>query len=93
MTDEDEIRIRAAGPDDIDVLWMALGQNPSDVEGESEGVSDDRPHEYRHYVKGWMRPGDAGVIAEVDATGEGDRGRLVPDLISAHEGPTFGLWA
>jgi ribosomal protein S18 acetylase RimI-like enzyme len=89
VTEKDEIRIRAAGPDDIDVLWMALGQNPSDVEGESEEVSDDWPHEYRHYVDGWMRPGDAGVIAEVDATGEGIGAawfRIFPE-----DDPAFGF--
>ena len=72
VTEDDEIRLHVAGPDDIDVLWMALGQNPSDEEGESEEQpTEDWPHEYRHYVEGWMRPGDAGVIAEIAATGEG----------------------
>jgi ribosomal protein S18 acetylase RimI-like enzyme len=72
VTEDDEIRLRVAGRDDIDVLWMALGQNPSDEEGESEEQpTEDWPHEYRHYVEGWMRPGDAGVIAEIAATGEG----------------------
>ncbi len=90
LTDNDGIRIRVARPDDIDVLWMAINQNPSDVDGDSEeDISDDMPHEFRHYVDGWMRPGDAGVIAEVDASGKGVGAawsRIFPE-----DDPAFGF--
>jgi GNAT superfamily N-acetyltransferase len=90
LSDKDEIRIRVATHDDSGVLWMAINQHPSDVEGESEEeASDDIPHGFRHYVDGWMRPGDAGVIAEVEATGEGVGAawfRVFPD-----DDPGFGF--
>lgn len=65
------IKIRRATQDDLDIIWLASGQGNSD---DSEKASFD-PHEaeweMRHYAEGWMRPGDAGVVAIDSDTGEG----------------------
>ena len=62
--------LRAAVPADEDLLWAMLG-HASNPEGPANTLERLRSEpELARYVDGWGRPGDVGIVAIDDATGE-----------------------
>lgn len=61
--------LRAATPDDVDFLWAMLAHASSRLRPPQREELEASP-ELARYVAGWGRPGDVGLVATDDTTGE-----------------------